>query len=87
MASMGRDDNGVDGLSGMTNFLRDTLTPISWRELKSRLSDPSDPLEMADMQDIVAWIAEQSIDRPTQPRSESSGSRRLTGTASTRVSR
>jgi hypothetical protein len=87
MAAMGRDSSGMDTMEGLTEFLRNVLDTTSWNVLRNRLADPKDPLEIDDMQEIVGWLCEQVTERPTQPRSGSTGSRQSTGRASTRVSR
>ena len=87
MSAMGRDSSGMDTMEGMTEFLRSTLNTASWNTLRHRLANPEDPLEIDDMQDIVGWLCENVTERPTQPRSGSTGSRPSTGRASTRVSR
>jgi hypothetical protein len=86
MAAVGSGEYAA-GLAAIMELLKHSLNHGSFTALRSRIADEDDPLEMDDMSDIVAYLIELVTARPTQPRSDSSGTRRSTGSSSTPASR
>lgn len=62
---------GADRLSILSDALELILFPESFARLKTRLRDQTNPVELAQLSDIIVWLLEEYGLRPTQPSSAS----------------
>jgi hypothetical protein len=68
------DENGTtaDVFKAMASALETVLLPDSFARFKARLRDRTNPIELAQMTDVVLWLIEEYGDRPTPPSQPSS---------------
>lgn len=87
-ASFAEDAGRGDTAYAINQFLKNTHDRKSYAHIRSRLDDPEDPFGYDNpIEDIIEWLFEEASARPTEPRSDSTGSRDSTGNSSTGNSR
>lgn len=61
-----------DQVQAFTAVLRLVLMPVSFDRFTARMSDPEEPIEIAQIEEIVEWLFEEYGLRPTEMPSDSS---------------
>lgn len=82
-ALMGDEDNTAGSATAMLDLFRAALPPEEFRDMKSRLADSEDPLDMETISQMMEHIMKGWSTFPTGPSSASSTSPTGTGTTST----
>jgi hypothetical protein len=77
------DSQGTSEAAAVMDMLKDALPLPEFRTLKQRLLDPDDDVNLEMLQDVMYWLMEEWASFPTQPASDSSGSKASTGVKST----
>lgn len=70
--AMGDSPTGEQGIQAMEDVLRATLLPDHFRRFQERMNDHGNPIELAQVSEIVPWIMEEYGLRPTTPSDSSS---------------
>jgi hypothetical protein len=65
-------DSNVPEISVFTKMFEILLTPTSAERFIERMSSPTEPISLAQIQDILPWIMEEFGMRPTSPSPDSS---------------
>lgn len=82
-ALMGDEDNSSASATAMVDLFRAALPSDEFRDMKSRLADPEDPLDMEILTQMMEHIMKGWTTFPTGPSSGSSQSPTSSGTKST----
>lgn len=69
---MGDNPTGEQGVQAMLDVLEATLLPDHFRQFTVRMKDPGNPIDLAQVSEIVPWIMEEYGLRPTEPSEPSS---------------
>lgn len=79
------DADPVTQTRALLTFMDKVFTPTSRAALKARLDDPDDDLDLTSetFLDIVNWLTEELVERPTGRSAGSTGRRPSTGSRST----
>lgn len=69
---MGDDPTGEQGIQAMLSVLQATLIPEHFKRFSARMSNHEQPIDLAQVSEIVPWIMEEYGLRPTEPSGKSS---------------
>lgn len=70
--AMGDSPTGEQGIQAMLDVLQATLMPEHFSRFRARMGDAGNPIDFAQVNEVVPWIMEEYGLRPTAPSGESS---------------